>query len=77
MAGIISKYRDKANANLLEIVCDSEQELMDTAPTTDKKGTGDFAFYNGYAPLGSTAIVDAGSKVSIYILFSSGWKKIS
>lgn len=77
MAGICTKFGDKANVNLMEFVCDTEDEVR-YLPTTEEKGTGIFSELAHLAPLGSICIVgNEGGDLIIYELFGFGWKKIS
>lgn len=74
MAGIISRYGQIPNPKLLEIVCDTVDDLQD-APTTNSYGKGVFKDYKNFAPIGSTAIVN-GTDIRYFILFSDGWKEM-
>lgn len=76
MAEKCIRYRDKANTNLMEFVCDSISDL-DNLPTTIKKGTGIFKSFDQYAPIGSTCVVgNEGGDLLVYMLFSFGWKQL-
>lgn len=76
MAGQLLRYGDHANVGVMEFVVDSEDELQ-FLPTMAQPGTNMFSNV-GFAPIGSTCIVGngEGEDISIYMLFSSGWKKL-
>lgn len=76
MSGIITEYRGKCNANIASIVCDTEKELLEDAPTTTKIGSGVFKDYNFTIPIGSQGIVKTDSGVVGYLLFSDGWTPV-
>ena len=76
MAGIVTRYGDRANVGLMEFCCDSVSEVQD-APTTTSKGKGVFSAYQQCAPMGSTLIVgNEGGDIMTFMLFSFGWKQI-
>ena len=76
MAGICTRFTDKVYPKFSEFVCDTVDEVAGL-PTTTTCGTGAFAQYNYYAPLGSTCIVgNEGGDILVYMLFSFGWKQI-
>ena len=56
MAGVCTRYGDRANVGLMEFCCDEISEVQD-APTTTSKGKGVFSAYQQCAPMGSTLIV--------------------
>lgn len=76
MSLICSKYGEHGNTIVCEFVCDSVDELLSDAPTTTKMGSGNFAEFQHYANIGSTATVNSDSGVLVYILFSEGWKQV-
>ena len=80
MAATLLRVNDEPNINLKEFCVDSESEL-NNLPTTERAATGDFTSLAGFdipAPMGSTCIVGnkGADDISIYLLFSFGWKKI-
>lgn len=76
MAGVRTRYNDKAAVNLMEFACDTIDEVQD-APTTTSFGKGVFADYDQTAPMGSTCIVgNEGGDLAVFMLFSFGWKQI-
>lgn len=78
MSMVCTKFGGASNIALCELVADSVDELLSDAPTTKKKGTGNFADFDHYAPIGSTAIVgNEGGELLVFQLYSFGWKKIS
>lgn len=60
-----------------EYVCDTVEEVA-CLPTTTDFGTGCFSCEQHVAPIGSTCVVGGaeGEEVAMYMLFSSGWKRI-
>lgn len=77
MAVLCTRFRDQANAKLMEFVCDTEDEIRDL-PTTTEMGKGSFIEFTHTAPIGSVAVVgNDGGELLVYELFSFGWKKIS
>ena len=76
MAGVCTRYGDRANVGLMEFCCDEINEVQD-APTTTSKGKGVFSAYQQCAPMGSTLIVgNEGGDLMTFMLFSFGWKQI-
>ena len=76
MAGICTRFADRANTSLMEFACDSVSEVLD-APTITTHGKGVFENYKQCAPMGSTLICgNDGGETLIYMLFSFGWKQI-
>ena len=76
MAGVCTRYGDRANVGLMEFCCDEISEVQD-APTTTSKGKGVFSAYQQCAPMGSTLIVgNEGGDIMTFMLFSFGWKQI-
>lgn len=69
-------FHGKENPDICEFVCDNLNELFSELPTITKKGTGEFANFDHYASLGSTAIVGNEGNTSIYMLFSDGWQEV-
>lgn len=76
MSMVCTKFGGFSNISLCEFVADSVDELLSDAPTTKKKGTGNFANFDHYAPIGSTATVNNSGSIVIYMLFSEGWKEM-
>lgn len=77
MAGICSIFKGVVNADIMQFVCDSEDEI-DDLPTTTEVGKGVFEKFNHTASIGSYCQVgNEGGDLIIYELFSFGWKKIS
>ena len=75
MAGVCTRYGDRANVGLMEFCCDEISEVQD-APTTTRKGTGAFEAYQQYAPIGSTCTVGNNGDTKVFMLFSNGWQEV-
>ena len=69
-------FSGRANTNICEFVCDTVDELMNDAPTTTKKGTGNFSEFTHYVPIGSTCTVGNGGNTKVFMLFSDGWQEV-
>lgn len=76
MAGVCTKYAGRDNLCYCEFVCDTVEELMNDAPTTEKKGTGVFKNFEHCAPIGSACLVGNNGDMKVYILFSNGWQEV-
>lgn len=75
MPGICIRHRDNPNVGLMELCCDELSEV-NCAPTMTKMGTGSFANYKEFAPMGSTLICRNEGDIKVYMLFSSGWQEL-
>lgn len=77
MAGLCTHVGGRANTNIMEFVCDTEDEVKDL-PTMTEHGKGVFENYKQTAPMGSECTVgNEGGDLLVYKLFSFGWKKLS
>ena len=72
---LCSEYGGQPNTIICSFVCDTVDEVQ-YLPTTKKKGTGTFADFNHYANIGSTATVNNSGNITIFMLFSEGWKEL-
>lgn len=75
MAIKCTSFRGKPNDDMCEFICDTIAELKNL-PTTTTKGTGAFADFHHYAPMGSTCICGNNGDIKMYLLFSDGWKEV-
>ena len=69
-------FPGRANKTKCEFVCDTVEELMNDAPTTTKKGTGNFSHFTQCVPIGSTCTVGNGGSTKVFMLFSDGWQEV-
>ena len=72
---LCSEYGGQPNTIICSFVCDTVDEVQ-YLPTTKKKGTGTFADFDHYANIGSTATVNNSGNITIFMLFSEGWKEL-
>jgi len=75
LPGICTRCGDSPNVGLMEFCCDELSEV-NCAPTMTKRGTGSFAKYKEFAPMGSTLICRNEGDIKVYMLFSSGWQEL-
>ena len=69
-------FAGRANTTICEFVADTVEELMNDAPTTTKKGTGNFSHFTQCVPIGSTCTVGNGGSTKVFMLFSDGWQEV-
>ena len=72
---LCSEFGGQQNTIICSFVCDTVDEVQ-YLPTTKKKGTGTFSDFNHYANIGSTATVNNSGNITIFMLFSEGWKEL-
>ena len=76
MSMVCTKFGGSSNIALCDFVAYSVYDLLADAHTTKKKWSVIFAYFDHYAPIGSTATVNNSGSIVVYMLFSEGWKEM-